>query len=419
MSGQHHSHHSSSHSLTSTHGGKAHVHSHPPRSATPGDPQAAARFAAGQRCTWISVLVNLLLSVVQVVVGLLANAQSLVADGLHSASDLVADFLVLYANRQSRHPADDKHPYGHGRVETVTSLALGGILGMTGLALLYGAGSRLTHLAEVPPVAPVALWTALATLVAKELLFRYMLAVGEKVRSPMLIANAWHARSDAASSLVVAAGIGGSLLGFVYADLLAAAIVGFMIVRMGWVFAYEALRELIDTALSEEETEQIRAALLATPGVIGVHDLRTRRMAHQAQVDAHVLVASRVSVSEGHRVAEAARVSVLQQVPQVMEVLVHVDCEDEGAGRTEPLGLPERAEVERQVADWLGKLPLPTRMVLHYLNGQVEVDLLYVTPPAVSLSILQAAVQAGAAGDARYRKVRLWSGEVGNGAKTD
>lgn len=363
------------------------------------------------------MLVNLLLSLVQVVVGLFANAQSLVADGLHSASDLVADFLVLYANRQSRHPADDRHPYGHGRVETVTSLALGGILAVTGLALLYSAGSRLTHLADVPPVAPIALWTALATLVAKELLFRYMLAVGEKVRSPMLIANAWHARSDAASSLVVAAGIGGSLLGFVYADLLAAAIVGFMIVRMGWVFAYDALNELIDTALSAEETEQIRVALLATPGVLGVHDLRTRRMAHQAQVDAHVLVASRISVSEGHRVAEAARISVLKQVPQVMEVLVHVDCEDEVAGRTQPLRLPEREEIEAQVRDWLGDLPEPERMVLHYLNGQVEVDLLYVETPAASVAELQSAVTTGAAADPRYRKVRVWSGEVAKGAK--
>jgi cation diffusion facilitator family transporter len=335
------------------------------------------RFRAGQQTTWVSVGVNVLLVCVQVVVGVIAHSQSLIADGLHSASDLLADFMVLFANRQSRHPADANHPYGHARVETAASLLLGALLAATGGAMLIAAGSRLSSLNTIPPVAPMALWVALIALVAKELLFRYMLRIAERVRSPLLVANAWHARSDAASSLVVAVGIGGNLLGLAFADLLAAAIVGFMIVRMGLKFAYDALRELIDTALSEEETSDIRKTLLATPGVRGLHELRTRRMAHQALVDAHVLVSPRISVSEGHRIAEAARARVLERHPQVLDVLVHVDCENDLVARNQPLALPSRSELEARLATLLAGLPAPEKVVLHYLGGRVEAEVMF------------------------------------------
>ncbi len=368
-----------------------------------------ARFLAGQRTTWVSVAVNVLLVIIQVVVGLVAHSQSLIADGLHSASDLLADFMVLFANRQSRHPADQNHPYGHGRVETATSLFLGALLVATGGALLVAAGSRLGQLGAITPVAPMALWAALATLVAKETLFRYMLRVAERVRSPMLIANAWHARSDAASSLVVAVGIGGNLLGLAFADLLAAAIVGFMIVRLGLKFAYDAVRELIDTGLSAEETAQIRETLLTTPGVLGLHELRTRRMAHQALVDAHVLVSPRISVSEGHRIAEAARARVLAQHSQILDVLVHVDCENDLMPGVQPLTLPARSELEKRLLTWLSGWPVPEKIVLHYLGGRVEAELVF-APAEVDaqlLARLEKLLAEGLAQDPHFRSVTI------------
>jgi cation diffusion facilitator family transporter len=222
------------------------------------------RYALTQRCTWISVAVNVLLTAAQVVAGIVANSQALVADGMHSLSDLVCDFLVLFAAHHSKDPADESHPYGHARIETAASFGLGAILAATGGAIIWSAGVKLQDLGSLPPVAPLALWTALLALVAKEGLFRYMLHVGQRLRSPMLIANAWHARSDAASSLVVAVGIGGNLMGFVFADSVAAVIVGFMIVRMGVVFSWEALQELIDTGLSVEEVASIRQVIIDT-----------------------------------------------------------------------------------------------------------------------------------------------------------
>lgn len=332
------------------------------------------RHAMTQRCTWISVAVNVLLTAAQVVAGMVANSQALIADGMHSLSDLVCDFLVLFAAHHSKDPADERHPYGHARIETAASFALGAILAATGGAIIWSAAMKLQDPGSLPPVAPLALWTALLALVAKEGLFRYMLHVGESLRSPMLIANAWHARSDAASSLVVAVGIGGNLMGFVFADSLAAVIVGFMIVRMGVVFSWEALQELIDTGLSVEEVDSIRQVIIDTQGVGSLHELRTRRMAHRSLVDAHVCVDPRISVSEGHRIAEATRKRVLDSHPTVSDVLVHVDVEDDEDHDSTSQNMPDRGELMNFLAPVLAALPKPQRVVLHYLRGRVEAE---------------------------------------------
>ena len=337
------------------------------------------RYRASQRVTWVSVIVNIALTIAQIVIGTLAHAQSLVADGFHSLSDLVADLMVLMANYHSRHPADKTHPYGHHRIETAASLGLGLILAGTGAAILWSAAVRLQHLDELPAVAPIALWTALATLLAKEGLFRYMLAVAERLRSPMLVANAWHARSDAASSLVVAAGIGGSMAGYRFLDPLAAILVGFMILRMGAKFTYQAMQELIDTALSDDEVERIRETLRTSSGVVGLHELRTRRMAHQVLADAHIQVDARISVSEGHRIAEMARNRVLAKHPEVLDMLVHVDAEEdlETEKSLQVSPLPERADLLLHLRALLGGdalCPPFERVLLHYLGKRIEAE---------------------------------------------
>jgi cation diffusion facilitator family transporter len=296
---------------------------------------------------------------------------------MHSLSDLVCDFLVLVASYHSKNPADEGHPYGHGRVETAASFVLGAILVGTGGAIMAAAAIKLQHLGDLPPVAPLALWVALGALFVKEGLFRYMLHVGERLRSPMLIANAWHARSDAASSLVVAVGIGGNLLGFVYADSVAAILVGFMIVRMGIVFAWDAFQELIDAGLSIEEVDSIRQTLIDTSGVKSLHDLRTRRIAHRALVDAHILVDPRISVSEGHYIAEHARSRVLKSHPAVADVLVHIDPEDDLNHDSNAQSMPERESLLIHLALLLDGLPEPQRVVFHYVGGKVEAEVYF------------------------------------------
>ena len=185
-----------------------------------------------------------------------------------------------------------------------------------GVGMLWRAGTRLADLQNIPAVHMSALAVAVLVLISKESLFRYMLREAQRVRSAMLIANAWHARSDAASSLVVAIGIVGSLAGVRLLDPIAAAIVGFMVARMGWMFGWDALQDLSDRALDEAATADMRALLLSTPGVRDVHEMRTRKMGDFALVDAHILVDPLISVSEGHYIAESARLRVLTRQPR-------------------------------------------------------------------------------------------------------
>ena len=284
----------------------------------------AERAAAAARSTWVSVAVNLVLTTTQIVAGVLTRSQGLIADGIHSLSDLIADFVVLFANRHSQKDADAAHPYGHHRFETAASLVLGALLLAVGIGMLWSAFLKLEQPQSVPTVHAAALWVAGAALVAKELLFRYMLSVAKQVKSSMLVANAWHARSDAASSLVVGIGIAGNLAGYPILDPIAAAIVGFMVSRMGWGFSWDALHDLMDRAIDEREVEAIRRTLRETPGVSDVHDVRTRKMGDMIVVDAHIEVDASLSVEAGHDIAVEARSRVMQR-HRVLNLMTHVD----------------------------------------------------------------------------------------------
>ncbi|KVQ46915.1 cobalt transporter [Burkholderia territorii] len=283
-----------------------------------------AMTAAATRSTWVSVAVNLALSIGQVVIGILSRSQGLVADGIHSLSDLVADFVVLLAGHHSRKPVDEKHPYGHQRFETGASLALAAILLLVGGGMLWSAIQKLEHPETIARVHVAALWVALVALAAKECLFRYMLAVATRVKSSMLVANAWHARSDAASSLVVACGVVGNLFGYPLLDPVAALIVGGMIVKMGATFGWNALHDLMDRAADAEDVQAIRATLIATPGVQDVHDLRTRKTGDLILVDVHLDIDADLTVAQGHDIAVDARARVMKH-HRVLNVMTHVD----------------------------------------------------------------------------------------------
>jgi cation diffusion facilitator family transporter len=168
---------------------------------------AAEKQDVARKTTFASIAVNSVLMGAQIVVGVFAHSQALIADGIHSLADLVSDFIVLLANRHSTAAPDDDHNYGHSRYETIASLFLGALLIVVGVGMLWRAGEPITNLQDIPEVHATALIVAVIVLIFKELLFRYMLRAAERVRSALLIANAWHARSDAASSLVVAIGI--------------------------------------------------------------------------------------------------------------------------------------------------------------------------------------------------------------------
>jgi len=289
-----------------------------------GEEETPEREAATKRSTWISVAVNVGLTIAQVIAGLVSGSQGLIADGIHSLSDLVADFVVLLAIHHSKKAPDDDHHYGHQRYENAASLVLGSLLLVVGGGMIWSAAHKLQAPETIPTVHLLALWVALGALLVKEGLFRYMLAVAERVRSSMLVANAWHARSDAASSLVVGLGISGNLLGFPLLDPIAALIVGLMVARMGWKFTWDALHDLTDRAATEEQVNAIAAEILATPGILGLHDLKTRKTGDMILADVHLEIDGELTVREGHAIAHQARVNVMARHP-VLYLMTHVD----------------------------------------------------------------------------------------------
>jgi cation diffusion facilitator family transporter len=283
-----------------------------------------ATLHGGRRSTLVSVAVNIALTAIQALAGIYSGSQALVADSIHSLSDLISDFVVLFAGQHSHKAADADHAYGHRRYENAASLMLGCLLLLVAAGMLWSAARKIQAPHSGEPVHALALWVALTALIVKESLFRYMFAVATRLRSGMLMANAWHARSDAASSLVVALGIGGNLLGFTMLDPIAALIVGLMVSRMGLKFFWNALQDLMDRAVSLQESEAIEKTLRDTPGILGVHELRTRKMGDLISIDVHLEVDALLTVAQGHEILEAAEERVRAQ-HDVLDVLTHMD----------------------------------------------------------------------------------------------
>jgi cation diffusion facilitator family transporter len=353
-------------------GGHSHHHHHHPIDTT--DP---ARYAESRKVTWISVILNSILSLAQIVVGIVGHSHALVADGVHTLSDLVTDGLVLFALKQGSKGADEEHPYGHGRIETAVTLVLGSALVFVAAGIAWQAGSRFFTPAPFVIPSVLALWVAVATLVLKEGLYRYTLRTAARYSSALLTANAWHHRSDAISSLIVVAGVGGAIWGFAYLDALAAIAVSLLVAKIGLQLAWRALKELIDTAVSPEEREVIKTVIESVGGVKALHLLRTRRVGDHVFVDVHILVDRYVSVSEGHQIGEVVRSRLLHEIGPVSDVTVHVDSEEDDDGIEHP-DLPLRAEILKRLDQYFRDIPeakLVRRTTLHYGGGRVDVEL--------------------------------------------
>ncbi|GMR06090.1 MAG: cation diffusion facilitator family transporter [Gammaproteobacteria bacterium] len=339
------------------------------------------RKIAGKRATFASIIVNTLLSAGQIFLGIVGNSQALVADGIHTLSDLTTDALVLYAIWQGNKEADDDHPYGHGRIETAATVFLGLLLAFVGLAIAINAALRLTEPATILTPAPITLVMTVITIFSKEGLYRYTISIADRYKSTILRANAWHHRSDAISSIVVLIGIGGSIMGLPYFDALAAIVLGTMIIRMGLLLSWNALKELIDTALSHEEVEAIRQAIINTDGVIDLHMLRSRLMGGRALIDVHLQVDGNISVSEGHQISEYVRQRLINNFESVDEVLVHIDPENDKIIMAN-VDLPLRSEMTALINEAIAGIDGTTvaeKITLHYLAGSINVDLTFPT----------------------------------------
>ena len=334
------------------------------------------RYLEVRKVTLIGSVVDFLLGVAKILVGLLAHSQALIADGLHSLSDLATDFVVLYAAKHSHREADEDHPYGHGRIETLTTVGLG----ITLIAVAFGIGYDATRRMNEPDLllAPgmLALGVAFVSVIAKEIIYRYTRNAAVRLRSNMLMANAWHSRSDAISSIVVVIGVGGAMMGYPYLDAVAAIAVAVMIAKIGFDLVRASTKELIDTALEPEVVDAIRKEIFEVEGVRALHMLRSRRSGGDALVDLHVQVDPCISVSEGHQIGDTVRRRLLKRIDEVTDVTVHIDPEDderESLSDKLPLRGDLVRELQRKWADIEGVDA--EHITLHYLRGKLRIDL--------------------------------------------
>ncbi len=334
------------------------------------------RYQEVRKVTLIGSALDFSLGTAKIVIGWMANSQALVADGVHSLSDLLTDFMVLYAAKHSHKEADNEHPYGHGRIETLTTASLGLVLVAIAFGIGYHSIQRLDDNEAVMEFSVLAFSIALISVLTKEWIYRYTVSAARRLRSDMLMANAWHSRSDAFSSMVVLVGIVGVALGHAYLDAIAAVIVAAMIAKIGIDLLRSSTQELIDSALEPEKVALLRQQIVAVNGVRSIHMLRTRKSAGNILVDVHIQVDPRLSVSEGHRIGDVVRQSLLNQEDGITDVTIHIDPEnDETIDHCDQLPLREHViqALKQQWAD----LPVAAieKVTLHYLSGGIDVEL--------------------------------------------
>jgi cation diffusion facilitator family transporter len=292
------------------------------------------RARAVRRVTWGALFANVTISAAKLAAGLAGGSQAVVADAVHSASDSVTDVAILVGVKYWSAPADETHPHGHGRIETLVSAGIG-------LVLVAVAGGIVWHAIETLPEghqdAPgwVAFAAAVTSLLGKEILYRWTVAVGRRIKSPALVANAWHHRSDGLSSVPAAlAVLAVRLLGrdWAFIDHVGAVVVSLFILRAAWKITRPAFRELIDSGAPEEDLRRIREVAEAVDGVDDVHGLRTRYSGPGLLVDLHVRVDGAMSVRRGHDISEEVKSRLLAEGPDVIDVVVHLEPRESGSG---------------------------------------------------------------------------------------
>lgn len=344
---------------------------------SPSDPASRLqRYREVRTVTLVGSAVDFVLGVAKIVTGWFANSQALIADGVHSLSDLLTGFIVLYAAKHSHKSADEIYPYGYGRIETLATVSLGIVLIGVAIGIAYEAVKRLNDPAVALDFTLLALLIALLSVISKEWIYRYTMSAARRLRSDLLMASAWHSRSDAFSSIVVLIGITGVMLGYSYLDALAAVAVAAMIAKIGFGLVRSSTLELIDVALDPEKVSAIRQHIHAVKGVRSIHTLRTRKSAGNAFVDVHIQVDPRLSVSEGHQIGDSVRRRLLQHVEEVTDVTVHIDPENDETGAS-CNDLPLREEVIARLKQCWPHLPVASveAMTLHYLSGVIDVEL--------------------------------------------
>ena len=279
---------------------------------------------ASTRVTWIGSATNLFLAAMKFVAGILGNSSALVSDAAHSLSDFGSDAVVLAGLKISAKPKDESHQYGHGKVETTAAVIVGVMLAAAGFYLFWSGVRGLYEDRRTNP-GYLALAAALVSIVVKEILFRVTDRIGRRERRASVIANAWHHRSDALSSVAAFAGIGGNMLGVPFADLIASVAVSLFVIRAGTMITWNAYKDLVDTAVEGHLIDQMKTIISSSSGVLGFHKLRTRKVGGAILVDLHLLVGGNMTVKDSHDIADRIEHRLMTEL-DVHDVTIHVEA---------------------------------------------------------------------------------------------
>ena len=280
-----------------------------------------------RRAGWVGLLCNLLLATAKAAAGVFGHSQAVLADALHSLTDSVTDIAVILGVRYWTAPADEDHPHGHGRIETLITVVICISIGLVAVGMGWQAIRGLRHGEVVRPPAGIALGVALLSIGVKEALYRWTAGVGRTVDSPALVANAWHHRSDAISSIPAALAVAVALLvpGWAFVDRVGAIVVCIFILYAAWRILHPALNQLIDAGAPPEERRRIEKLALEVDGVEAAHALRTRYVGAKLAVELHLEVDGGLSVREGHAIAHAVRRRLLAEGPNVIDAVVQIE----------------------------------------------------------------------------------------------
>ncbi len=327
------------------------------------------------------MVLDLALAIGKIIGGIFTQSFALVTDGIHSLTDAVSDVFVLLLARLAHTAPDPEHPYGHGRFETLGTIAMGILFFTTAGILLYDSSIRLRQAESLPIPATAGLFIALLSIASKEWIYHYTMAVARRLNSSLLKANAWHSRSDAISSIAVLVGILAAQQGYAWMDTVAGVFVSLIIAKVGWELCADSLKELVDTAVPEQRQQQIKRSILDVDGVRGITSIRTRSSGGKIILELRLLVDPRISVSEGHQIGEQVSRNLTGNFSDIGDVTVHIDPvahDSTPEFHAQHGALPQRLELQHALrsawSEWLDESDID-KLVLHYVEEGIEVEL--------------------------------------------
>ena len=285
--------------------------------------------------TLVGSVVNIILTVFKIFAGVLGRSTAMIADGIHSLSDLLSDIVVIVFVKISAKGRDKDHDYGHGKFGTFATLIISLMLIVVAVNLMSGGINKIRQIldgGEVSSPGMIALWAAVASIVLKEILYRYTIIQGKALNSPMMIANAWHHRSDAFSSVGSLLGIAGAIfLGdkFVILDPITGCVISIFILVMAVKMSVPAIKELLDVSLPDDVEEKIEATAKSVKGVVDLHELKTRREGPGIIVEGHLVLDSEISLKEAHDISKKVEAALRKEFGSETQISLHLEPEDD------------------------------------------------------------------------------------------